>query len=228
MPRSAASFSTVDLHKQFIHNFRSRGHRLQQDLPAVTSGVKSAESDPQHSLRGVSPSPIDKVSKESCSFSIFKRTSNQDWVTCRWVAGNLDMCGSKVCPFRISHYPPDRCRCVLGFSAKRFHILTAFSQVMLDARSRIGVTPLMRASSDGYRGVVELLLEAGADVDAAWGDGTTSLWSASESGHAEVVSLLLAAGADTDVTVTIGARQFTALQIAREKGHADIVRLLEE
>ena len=52
---------------------------------------------------------------------------------------------------------------------------------------------LVSASEDGESGVVQLLLEAGADANA-WGN--MPLGSASFNGHAEVVKLLLFAGAD--------------------------------
>ena len=52
---------------------------------------------------------------------------------------------------------------------------------------------LIAASEDGESGVVQLLLEAGADP-ATWGN--MPLGSAVYHGHCEVVKLLLAAGAD--------------------------------
>ena len=54
------------------------------------------------------------------------------------------------------------------------------------------------AAVQGHSAVVKLLLEAGADKDAANNLGITALHSAAESGHIEVVKLLLAAGADKD------------------------------
>jgi len=52
---------------------------------------------------------------------------------------------------------------------------------------------LIAASEDGESGVVQLLLEAGADANA-W--GTMALGSAAYHGHCEVVKLLLESGAD--------------------------------
>ena len=52
---------------------------------------------------------------------------------------------------------------------------------------------LVSASEDGESGVVQLLLEAGADANA-W--GTMALGSAAYHGHCEVVKLLLESGAD--------------------------------
>ena len=52
---------------------------------------------------------------------------------------------------------------------------------------------LIAASEDGESGVVQLLLEAGADANA-WGN--MALASAAYHGHCEVVKLLLESGAD--------------------------------
>ena len=53
--------------------------------------------------------------------------------------------------------------------------------------------------------VVRLLLEAGADKDAATTHGVTALLYATHNGHLEVVRLLLEAGADTEAATIDGA-----------------------
>ena len=56
----------------------------------------------------------------------------------------------------------------------------------------------MNAARNGHVEVVRLLLEAGADKNAAQVNGTTALMAAAEHGHVEVVRLLLDAGAYTN------------------------------
>ena len=56
-------------------------------------------------------------------------------------------------------------------------------------------SPLARAAAAGETEMVRLLLQAGADADAAEPDGTTALMLAAQAGSFEVVELLLAAGA---------------------------------
>ena len=88
-----------------------------------------------------------------------------------------------------------------------------------------GITPLNRAAMGGHLGTMELLLEAGADVNAAARWGATPLLSAVDRGRTEAVRMLLAAGADPTVTAANGE---TALSLARQKEHRDIVALLSE
>ena len=71
--------------------------------------------------------------------------------------------------------------------------------------------------------VVEVLLQAGADIDKAAGNGTTALIYASEDGHGGIVKALLQAGADVDKAMNDG---LTALIYASQKGHATIVEAL--
>jgi ankyrin repeat protein len=59
-----------------------------------------------------------------------------------------------------------------------------------------GWTPLHWAADEGYVDVVELLITAGADVNARDNDGWTPLHVAAYKGHAAVAEVLLAVGAD--------------------------------
>ncbi|CAK9033398.1 unnamed protein product [Durusdinium trenchii] len=84
---------------------------------------------------------------------------------------------------------------------------------------------LFLAVEEGHLEAVRLLLEAGADKDAARIDGVTAVFVAAQNGHLEVVRLLLEAGANKDVVRRHGA---TALFIAAQNGHLKVVRLLLE
>jgi hypothetical protein len=70
----------------------------------------------------------------------------------------------------------------------------------VDVASSRGTMPLHLACEAGFAAVVELLLAAGADADAAMEtDGTTPILYATENGHADVVKMLLAAGAKANL-----------------------------
>ncbi|MYL06366.1 MAG: ankyrin repeat domain-containing protein, partial [Gemmatimonadales bacterium] len=89
-----------------------------------------------------------------------------------------------------------------------------------------GMTALHWAARAANADLARLLLEAGADVDAATRIGAyTPLHLASEVGGGEVVGLLLEAGAaQTATTADVGGA--TPLHLAAGAGEADAVRLL--
>ena len=67
-----------------------------------------------------------------------------------------------------------------------------------------GNTPFQIAALDGYAGVVQLLLDAGCDIDCKNIDKDTPLIDAVENGKLEVVRLLLKAGLDPRQTNAFG------------------------
>lgn len=102
----------------------------------------------------------------------------------------------------------------------------------VDARSRSGETPLLYACQNGWADVVKRLLEAGADPNnATIREGDTPLYFAAfagrqpQSAFPEIVRLLLAHGADVNAKTTGGS---TALSVAREGHHSEIVALLQK
>ena len=72
---------------------------------------------------------------------------------------------------------------------------------------------------------VEMLLSAGADVNARNGYGNTALNYASYYGHTKTIEMLLSKGADVNARDDSGN---TALHRASDNGHIEIVRLLLE
>ncbi|MGB6063731.1 MAG: ankyrin repeat domain-containing protein [Desulfomonilaceae bacterium] len=86
-----------------------------------------------------------------------------------------------------------------------------------------GSTALSLAALTGQAEVAELLLEAGADIDARDFDGRTALFEAALSGHLQVVVILLARGADVHVRDISGR---TALTEANVWGEAKVAELL--
>ena len=84
---------------------------------------------------------------------------------------------------------------------------------------------LIRATVDNHLEIVELLLNAGAEVDAQDFRGNTALMWASHKGNLGIVRLLLAAGADVNKPNNFG---YTALNYAVEKGYSDIESVLRD
>ena len=82
---------------------------------------------------------------------------------------------------------------------------------------------LQIAANSGHVECVALLLEAGANKDAANSDGITALHRAARMGHAQVVQLLLEAGADKNAA---DSDRRTGLHFAAQHGHREVVHLL--
>lgn len=94
---------------------------------------------------------------------------------------------------------------------------------ILDCEEPLADAVLLHAIKQGYKKVVELLLEKGADMETRDKHGRTSLWWAIEHGHEILVQLLLAKGADMEAKDTIGR---TPLHRAAQNGHEALVQLL--
>ncbi len=109
-------------------------------------------------------------------------------------------------------------------------------ELLLDAGARIeprdatGKSAMVYAAAKGYMGIVRMLLDAGVNVDERYDhDSTALMWA---SGHTDdvpvaeglaTVELLLKRGAALDL---VDDRGRTALMIAAERGHADVVQML--
>ena len=98
--------------------------------------------------------------------------------------------------------------------------------IYVDARGYGCSTPLISAARHGHGEIVNILLDAGADID--WEETYklgTALMQAAENGHTHIVRRLLEAGADTMETSRTG---WIPLTLAAREGHDDIVRMLSE
>ncbi|KAJ6485270.1 ankyrin repeat-containing domain protein [Mycena vulgaris] len=84
---------------------------------------------------------------------------------------------------------------------------------------------LQAAAARGHTEIVSILLEKGADVNAAGGRYGSSLQAAAAGGHTEIVSILLEKGADVNAA---GGRYGSSLQAAADQGHTEIVGILLE
>lgn len=82
--------------------------------------------------------------------------------------------------------------------------------------------PLLQAGADGDIDKVKSLLSRGADLNARDWEGT-ALHTAAQHGQKPVVQLLIAAGADVNIRNKQGR---TALDLAEQRGHTEVVRLL--
>ncbi len=95
----------------------------------------------------------------------------------------------------------------------------------LSATTRLGaMTPLAIAATNGNAATVQLLLEAGADPNAANSNGTTPLMMAAAAGKPEAIKLLLDAGADPNARDLTNDQTPVMFAAALNRGEA--IRLL--
>jgi ankyrin repeat protein len=95
----------------------------------------------------------------------------------------------------------------------------------VNAVSKYGQTPLMRAAGTCSEPVVRYLLQNGAKVAEKSASGGTALFSAVVQGCVDVAEMLLQAGADVNVRTTDG---HTLVELARNNHDARVVRLLKQ
>ena len=83
---------------------------------------------------------------------------------------------------------------------------------------------LVNAAGDGHTETVQVLRDAGADVNARNNAGETALMMAATLGHTKAVQALLDADANVNDENNVGD---TVLMMATRNGHDEVVRLLK-
>ncbi|HET6405789.1 MAG TPA: ankyrin repeat domain-containing protein [Candidatus Thermoplasmatota archaeon] len=105
------------------------------------------------------------------------------------------------------------------------YLLSRGAPVEARSRNALANTPLHAAAAGQQRTCVAILLQHGADPNATYLNGMTALHVTAVNGDDATARLLLAARARPDQR---GPEGKTPLDLAREKGHAKVVRLLEQ
>jgi ankyrin repeat protein len=95
----------------------------------------------------------------------------------------------------------------------------------VNAKDRGGYTPLFYAVWHNREETAKLLLDKGADpnVRSVW-NRTPLHWAVRQGGSKEMIELLVAKGAD----VNLKRGDATALKMAKDNGHTEIVELLRK
>ena len=106
-------------------------------------------------------------------------------------------------------------------------LLISHPKCKIDIQNKVGATALARAANHGHIDIVVLLLDRYCSVNVPDKYNMTPLMCAATSGYVDISRLLLLKGADTDVISTGSYGERDALEWARQKGHTDIVTLIE-
>ncbi|KOB78371.1 Notch [Operophtera brumata] len=111
-----------------------------------------------------------------------------------------------------------------------FQILLRNRATNLNARMHDGTTPLILAARLAIEGMVEDLINADADINAADNSGKTALHWAAAVNNVDAVNVLLVHGANRDAQDDKITDHMDRLprDVAQERMHDDIVRLLDE
>lgn len=125
----------------------------------------------------------------------------------------------------IFEYSPLIGACKYGHISIVEELIKNKTDVNLKCKSLKGgcITPLIMACQRGQLRVVEELIKSGADVNLAGKE--TPLTAACLNGNLDIVEILLAAKADINLG---NEEKKTPLEIARERGHLDVINRLTE
>ena len=112
----------------------------------------------------------------------------------------------------------------------KIHTLLAAEPELVWALDKQKSTPLHWAAYKGHPGAIEVLLDAGAEIDAqsenfTW--GTTPLHAAANGNHREAAAALIRRGADINALKADGSGS-TPLNEARTQNSSSVARLLRE
>ncbi len=98
----------------------------------------------------------------------------------------------------------------------------------INLREKRGATALYLACQNGHYEIVQLLLEAGADITVASLNGCSVLYVACQNNHVSIVKMLLVHKEIQNIINIFAEGGATALSMASAKGHHEIVQLLLE
>ncbi|KAK8016092.1 NB-ARC and ankyrin domain protein [Apiospora rasikravindrae] len=136
-----------------------------------------------------------------------------------------DWCGVFSRSFSFSSQKGVVTHLVEAGDVKLLKVLCTTEHFDFRSKDKMGLPPLLYAADKGHVDIAKLLIERGADVDAAGSSGWTPLTLALDRGHIDMARLLIERGADVNTTGSSGR---TPLTRALDGGHADVARLLIE
>jgi ankyrin repeat protein len=121
-------------------------------------------------------------------------------------------------------FTPLALACFFGQEPVAAWLVEHGANVSLAANNPMQVAPVHAATAGRHFGILKLLVEAGANVNARQQQGFTPLHAAAQQGDEASLRLLLEHGADR---AAMASNQQTALDLALQNGHGGAVAILE-
>ncbi len=121
-------------------------------------------------------------------------------------------------------FTPLALACFFSNEAVAAYLVDQGANINLAATNAMMVAPIHAAVAARQFGIVRMLVENGADVNARQQQGWTPLHAAAQNGDEETVKLLLKSGADRAARSDTGQ---TAMDLAMGKGFGGVVGLLD-
>lgn len=100
--------------------------------------------------------------------------------------------------------------------------ILAAGRTDVNCRDERGVTPVMKAAGYGHKELVQFLVSEGADLSLVDDDGDNTLHWVCSGGDVETVKFVLS----QNMEVTNAIHRKTAADLARRRGHQEVVDLL--
>jgi ankyrin repeat protein len=187
----------------------------QVDMPPVLAEAEQSEATDTASIEPEEKSV--RISDDDFRFAAYE--GNLEAVRQAIAAGN-----------NVNAADPEKSLTALHMAAYNGHRevvqLLLENEATIDCRDNEGKTPLIHACTGPFAPTVEVLCAAGADVNAREStEAFTPLMMGAGLGEIEVVRVLLRHKADKSLRDDDGD---SAIQHAKNSGHADIVELLDK
>jgi hypothetical protein len=112
---------------------------------------------------------------------------------------------------------------------RKVETLLKASPQLLEARNRLGLTPILEAAYDGKTKVAKVLIRSGGDVNATWNvpgeqEGFNPLHVSAINGHLDIAQLLIRGGTKINTKSALGE---TPLDVAIQNGHKKLADLFK-
>jgi ankyrin repeat protein len=194
--------------------------QIDQQVDGVIDGLEAGALGLPDTAKGVNPSqPVQLSAEELTKATQASIEANEIKRIQVMIRDNPDL---------INAYNGENTPLLAAIRARQFAVAKFLLENKADPEAKQTgnndhITPLIWATMEENKDIVDLLLERGANVDATDGNRKTALHHAAERGFKTIVETLLAHKATVDVRTKYG---WTPLRFAADKGFKSVAELL--